>query len=419
MLVAVSRLPPSMFLTTSPRWTTVAASAAPRRIRDAGAPTMPSNSTRQRDKIVAAIEATGAGVVGLIEIENHPGDVPTADLVAGLNDATAPGTYDYIVTGAIGEDVIRVALLFKPDAVTPLGDFAVLDSSVDPAFDDTLNRPMLVQSFTHNATGEVVTVGVNHLKSKGAACPGDPNTGDGQGNCNLTRAAAAQAIVDFMAIDPTGSGSGNYLVIGDLNAYDKEDPIDILLAGGLKDLVFEFEGEDAYSFVFNGRTGYLDYQLASPSLWPLVTGATVWNINADEPDLIDYDTTFKKPAQDAIYAPDAYRSSDHDPVLVGLFADADGDGVLDDNDFCADTTIPEGVPTVRLKPNRWALVDGDFEFDTLVTGKGNGPKRSYTTKDTAGCSCEQIVEAQGLGRGHIKFGCSIGVMDNWVELVTP
>jgi uncharacterized protein len=43
---------------------------------------------------------------------------------------------------------------------------------------------------------------------------------------------------------------------------------------------------------------------------------TVWHINADEPDLIDYDMTFKQDAQDALYAPDAYRSSDHDPVIV-------------------------------------------------------------------------------------------------------
>jgi predicted extracellular nuclease len=49
-----------------------------------------------------------------------------------------------------------------------------------------------------------------------------------------------------------------------------------------------------------------------------MTGATAWHINADEPDIIDYDTTFKRDAQDALYAPDQYRSSDHDAVIVGL-----------------------------------------------------------------------------------------------------
>jgi predicted extracellular nuclease len=342
--------------------------------------------------------------------------VPTADLVAGLNAATAPGTYDYVPTGAIGADVIRQAIVYQPASVTPFGGYETLDNADDPMFDDTLNRPMLVQSFRQNATGAVFTVGVNHLKSKGSPCPGDPDTGDGQGNCNLTRTAAAQAIVDFMTTDPTGSGNSDYLIIGDLNSYDKEDPVHALLAAGLKDLVFEFQGEDAYSFVFGGQTGYVDYQLASPSLWPHVTGATVWHINADEPDLINYDTTFKQPAQDAIYAPDVFRSSDHDPVVVGLFGDADGDGVPDVVDACPGTSIPEAVPTQRLGINRWALVDDDHVFDTTLPN-GNGPRLGFTTQDTGGCSCEQIVEAQGLGNGHTKFGCSIGAMQNWVELV--
>ena len=99
--------------------------------------------------------------------------------------------------------------------------------------------------------------------------------------------------------------------------------------------------------------------------------------------------------------------------------DADGDGVCGDVDRCPGTVIPESVPTVELKPNHWALVDGDWIFDTVSKGKGNGPGRSYTTTDTAGCSCEQIIAAQGLGQGHTKFGCSISAMDDWVALVNP
>jgi len=70
--------------------------------------------------------------------------------------------------------------------------------------------------------------------------------------------------------------------------------------------------------VFDGQIGYLDYALASPTLFDQVSAATDWHINADEPSLLDYDTSFKQPAQDAIYAPDPYRSSDHDPVIVGM-----------------------------------------------------------------------------------------------------
>jgi predicted extracellular nuclease len=276
--------------------------------------------TRQRDKIIAALSAIDADIVGLIEIENHPGDVPTADLVSGLNTAMGAGTYDYIATGAIGSDAIRVAFIYKPASVSPVGSFAVLDSSVDPYFLDTFNRPVLAQTFQDNSTGGVFTVAVNHLKSKGSDCNavGDPDLGDGQGNCNLTRKAAAEALTNWLAGDPTGSGDADFLIIGDLNSYDKEDPIDALLAGGYTDLLHQFVVEDAYTYVFDGQTGYLDYALANSNLLGQVTGAAAWHINADEPDLIDYDTTFKLPAQDAIYAPDAYRSSDHDPVIVGL-----------------------------------------------------------------------------------------------------
>ena len=134
-------------------------------------------------------------------------------------------------------------------------------------------------------------------------------------------------MVDWLAGDPTGSGDEDFLIIGDLNSYDKEDPIDAIVAGSddtlgtgddYTDLIYHFVGEDAYSYVFDGQTGYLDHALANAGLMDEVTGVTVWHINADEADLIDYDMSFKLDAQDAIYAPDAYRSSDHDPVIIGL-----------------------------------------------------------------------------------------------------
>jgi len=276
--------------------------------------------TRQRDKIIAAIAAIDADVVGLIEIENHPGDVPVADLVSGLNDVMGTDTYDYIATGAIGTDAIRQAFIYKSATVSLVGDYAVLD---DPSFTDPLgygeekSRPALAQTFMDNTTGGVFTVVVNHLKSKGSSCgPGDDDPE--QASCNLTRTLGAQALVNWLATDPTGSGDEDFLIIGDLNSYDKEDPIDALVAGGYTDLVRKYQGENAYSYVFDGQLGYLDHALANDGLLDEVTGVTVWHINSDEPDLIDYDTTFKKDAQDAIYAPDAYRSSDHDPVIIGL-----------------------------------------------------------------------------------------------------
>lgn len=283
--------------------------------------------TRQRNKIIAAISAMDAEVIGLMEIENNATDNAVIDLVAGLNAFNGPGTYDYINTGVIGTDAIKVAMIYKPAAVNLVGSHAILDTSVDPRFLDNFNRPALAQSFQDPRSGNIFTVAVNHLKSKGSACTDDPDLGDGAGNCNLTRTDAAKALVDWLADDPTSAGSNNNLIIGDLNSYDKEDPIEAILTGpddtaatddDYTDLIFKYQGDFAYSYVFDGQMGYLDHALGNTGMQAFVTGVDIWHINADEPDLIDYDMTYKKDAQDLLYAPDPFRSSDHDPVIVAL-----------------------------------------------------------------------------------------------------
>jgi len=277
---------------------------------------------RQLAKEVSAITALDADIVGLMELENDaPGHSAIEDLVAALNAATAPGTYAFIDTGIIGTDQIRVGLLYQPAAVTPIGAFETITTAVDPRFIDTKNRPSLAQTFESNLTGGRLTVVVNHLKSKGSDCNdvGDPDTGDGQGNCNLTRKHAAEAIVDWLATDPTGAGDADYLLIGDMNSYAMEDPISTFKANGFEDTISTHIGAGAYSYVFDGESGYLDHALASTSLAAQVTGVAEWHINPDEPTVLDYNTEFKTANQiNTFYDPGPYRSSDHDPVLVGI-----------------------------------------------------------------------------------------------------
>ncbi|MBN1920232.1 MAG: ExeM/NucH family extracellular endonuclease [Anaerolineae bacterium] len=281
-----------------------------------------SEFERQRTKIINAILDMDADIVGLIEIENHPTDEALINLVDGLNAQAGAGTYAYIATGEIGTDEIKQAFIYQPATVTPEGDYAILDSTTaisGTTFDDTRNRPAIIQTFAENSTRELVTVAVNHLKSKGSECVGDPDIGDGQGNCNVTRTNAAEALVAYLATDPTGSGSANTLIIGDLNSYAMEDPITAIRDAGYTDLLRHFDGTEAYSYVFDGQAGYLDHALASPDLLPFVTDATAWHINADEPRVLDYNEEFKT-AQQIIewYSPEPFRASDHDPVVVGL-----------------------------------------------------------------------------------------------------
>lgn len=378
----------------------------------------PEEFDRQRAKIISALDAIDADVYGLIEMENTAGVKPLQDIVDGLNAALGAGTYDFVDTGTIGPDAIKVGIIYKPATVSPVGNFAVLD---DPSFLDpnnlgeAKNRPALAQSFIDDTTGGIFTVVVNHLKSKGSGCgPGDDDPE--QGSCNLTRTLAAEMLVDWLATDPTGSGDQDVLIIGDLNSYDKEDPIDAFRAGAddvlgtgddYTDLLFEYLGEYAYSYVFDGQLGYLDYGMANQELASEVTGATVWHINTDEPDILDYDTSFKQPAQDALYEPNAYRSSDHDPVIVGL-------DVCDEIAPIVDVSV---TPDMLWPANHeYVTVDASVsvsDFDpnptvTLVSVTSNEPDNGTGDGDTGNDivivdddTFQLRAERSGLGDGRV------------------
>ncbi|MEZ4661546.1 MAG: hypothetical protein R2911_28680 [Caldilineaceae bacterium] len=111
-----------------------------------------------------------------------------------------------------------------------------------------------------------------------------------------------------------------------------------------------------------------------------VSGTTIWHINSDEPDLIDYDTTFKLDAQDAIYAEDPYRASDHDPVIVGLSV-CDEIAPTVEVTVSPDSLWPPNHKYVRVEAT---LTITDFDPSPTVTvaaesnepdnGTGNGDK---------------------------------------------
>ena len=282
---------------------------------------------RQSDKIVNAILALDADVVGIVEIENDGYDSASAiqDLANKLNAATAPGNYAFInpdtTLGAnsLGLDAIKVGLLYQPAKVAPVGTTAVLNTVafINGGDSAARNHASLLQAF-QSTSGEKFLVNVNHLKSKGSACD-VADAGDGQGNCNLVRLAAVNELLTWFATDPTGTGDPDLLIVGDLNSYAKEDPIAAFETAGYTNLAAQFEGASAYSYVFDGQWGYLDYGLASPSLLAQTAGFADWHINSDEPSVLDYNTNFKTAGQITdLYSPEPFRTSDHDPVMVGL-----------------------------------------------------------------------------------------------------
>jgi hypothetical protein len=283
---------------------------------------------RQTNKLVTALLAIDADVLGLVELENDflPGSAGNAIeyLVNELNTVAGAGTYAWVNPGTqfVGDDAIAVGLIYKPGAVSLVGDVAILNT---PAFLDpngtgqNRNRPAVAQSFQDLATGETFTAVVNHFKSKGAdgAVGADLDQNDGQGAWNDTRTKAAQALVDWLNTNPTGVNDSDYLLMGDYNAYAQEDPIQVLANAGYVDLGAQFSGGTATSYVFDGQVGTLDYAFASASLARQVTGATEWGINSDEADALDYNLDFgRDPAIADLNSP--IRTSDHDPIIVGL-----------------------------------------------------------------------------------------------------
>lgn len=276
---------------------------------------------RQRAKLLSALLAMDADVVGLVELENTFGVSPEADLAAGLNAALGSEVYGYIDAGVVGTDVIRNGFIYKLATVQPVGEIGILDSPafLDPmSYGDDKNRAALAVTFKEFHGSQRFTAAVNHFKSKGSEC-GAGDDSPYAGSCNLTRTMAAEALVDWMGTNPTEQKDSDWLILGDLNSYDMEDPIVALEDGGFTDLVKYYEGANAFSYVFDGQWGYLDYAMATESMADQVTATAVWHLNSEEADIFDYDTSYKSNAQDALFEGDKpYRSSDHDAVLIGV-----------------------------------------------------------------------------------------------------
>ncbi|HEF5874033.1 TPA: ExeM/NucH family extracellular endonuclease [Burkholderia cenocepacia] len=276
----------------------------------------PAAFARQEAKLVAALRALRADVIGLMEIANNGhGDASAirrlATQLGGGWRAVDPGT------ARLGRDAIAVALLYDSRTVEPVGRAATVSLG-------RRHRPPLAQTFRRIGGARAFTVAVNHLKSKN--CPhasgGNLDQSDGQGCWNAARTRAAARLADWLAAAPTGIAADGVLLIGDLNSYAKEDPIRMLEARGYANLVARFVGDAAYSYVFRGEAGNLDHALATRPLAARVRAVQFWHINADEPVALQSVPDYKTAAQrSAYYAPDAYRSSDHDPVVVDVALD--------------------------------------------------------------------------------------------------
>ncbi|MFC0445637.1 ExeM/NucH family extracellular endonuclease [Pseudidiomarina halophila] len=319
---------------------------------------------RQLTKLVAAITAMNADIIGLNEIEND-GFAETsaiAQLVAEVN-AQSDAEWAFVAFGDtefIGSDAITNALIYRTDRVAETGT-AVF--TTDAPFDFG-NRPPIAQTFHDLVNEDEVTVVVNHFRSKGgcnnSAAEGDKDSGDGQGCWNATRVQAAEKVLEWIADDPTGRAVDDVILVGDFNAYGMEDPVQVLVDAGYTDLQMAELGAENHTYVYEGLSGSLDHAFASASLTEKVVATANWHINADEPSVFSYNTEYKSEAnQVSYYNEDPYRSSDHDPVVVAMTTVAGDTG---DNDG-GDPDVDDGgsaPPTEEIPNLDHATTSGSF-----------------------------------------------------------
>ncbi|MEH3034011.1 MAG: ExeM/NucH family extracellular endonuclease [Aeromicrobium erythreum] len=280
-----------------------------------------ANLKRQQDKIVTAINRLGAEVVSLEEIENSrtlggDRDAALATLVRALNDAAGSDVWDYVRSPRqvpASEDVIRTAFIYKKAKVAPVGESTIDD---DPAFDNA--RDPLAQEFrpVGSQDRDDFVVIVNHFKSKGSGTGEDADQGDGQGASNASRVKQAKALVAFADAQAEAKDTETVFLTGDFNSYREEDPVRVIQDAGFTDVASRYTRRTTYQF--DGLVGSLDHVFASRRALKKVTGADIWDINADESVAREYSRWNANVTN--LYAPDPYRASDHDPEVVGFDA---------------------------------------------------------------------------------------------------
>ncbi|GGI76051.1 endonuclease [Shewanella hanedai] len=327
----------------------------------------------QRAKLVSAITAMNADIVGLMEIANNGFGEMSAiqNLLDAINaELSAEEAYSFIEISDedkyqgkfIGSDAITVGILYRAATVAPDSSAFVIktpeqhaeegvatrgEDEASPEY-NKYQRHSLGQTFSIH--DDKLTIVVSHLKSKGSECledwiefAEDEDPADLQGHCNEFRVSAAKVIGEAIS-----DIEGDLLVIGDMNAYGMEDPIAVLtdydastanreivtaswttLDGviyeregskidkgyGLINLNTQAHGPATFGYSYSGELGNLDHALGNASVAKRMVAIEDWHINAVESNLFEYGSKY---TGDLEKSENVFSSSDHDPVIIAL-----------------------------------------------------------------------------------------------------
>ncbi len=205
----------------------------------------------------------------------------------------------------------------------------------------------------------------NHFSSKGGSTPLFGTTQPAVNGAESARHAQAEAVRDFVDGVLAADSAANVIVLGDLNEFEFEEPLQAL-TGPLTNLTETLPETERYSYIFEGNSQSLDHILVSGNLAPDSLFDAV-HINAEFAD----------------------QASDHDPLLVqvalggldleggkrgDLLAGRAGGDMIAGRDG-RDTLLGSGGADTLRGGDGDDLLDGGLGADKLSGGDGRDTLR--------------------------------------------
>ena len=234
-------------------------------------------------KMANVFIALQADIVAICEVERN--DQILGYIVDAMNDLAGANVYTYITDGLYAHassgsyQGLKAGFIYRSDKLATVGsNYSPYTSGAE------YKARMRIQAFRELATDEIFVLSMNHFKAKDSSA----DAGEGTRMENVTKLITA---IGNITTDP------DVLVMGDLNAYMDEAPIEALEEEGFEEQLIRFEA-NAYSYIYRGTKGILDHCMANSTMATQITSARVYHINTAG----GYN----------------YEYSDHDAVLVGL-----------------------------------------------------------------------------------------------------